>query len=232
MSDLKNESQAIKRKTRTKPKQIKKEISPEAQAELKKWQGKVENDLKQEAIKAAANPVRKYKERGMVSWIHELFKLNVAKCQTNVSWQQFKPRLVEVEHCHMYHTTDQAGKHQDKCSPIAGHFHYVKPKLDDKGVELLDAEGYPVMECSPPMRQVRTKMKSGSWKKKVEQVQFATDDGFKYDNHKHDFDYIGAETLQPKHYKVTPNVQDRYMNHLAHAQETLKDAGIKATEKR
>jgi hypothetical protein len=63
----------------------------------------------------------------------DTFKLEVAHFSKNVSFDDKRPILVPVEHCHFYHTYDSGGKKMAQCNSVSGHTHDVSIEVDSKG---------------------------------------------------------------------------------------------------
>lgn len=109
--------------------------------------------------------------------MHDLYKLESAEFQKNIAMDGEMPRYEPTAHCHFYHSVDKNGAKQDRCSPIASHFHIMEE------IE----EG--VYRCSGPKKFVldpKTKRK------------FIVD--VPEDNHTHDVKYLGSEEF--KHQKL------------------------------
>lgn len=79
--------------------------------------------------------------KGEHEFYHDLFKLEVANFQKNLSWNPKKPNLIPMEHCHIFHSYDSDGKKQTRCNAIGGHTHEVRIFPNEAG----DLVG----ECSP-----------------------------------------------------------------------------------
>jgi hypothetical protein len=63
----------------------------------------------------------------------DTFKLEVANCMKNLSYDDNQPLWVGVEHCHWFHTFDSNGRKMDKCNSVSGHHHDIKYGVDAKG---------------------------------------------------------------------------------------------------
>ena len=63
----------------------------------------------------------------------DLFKLQVANMLKNAGYDDEKPILQSLEHCHFFRTFDSSGKPQIKCNSVAGHHHEVKISVDKEG---------------------------------------------------------------------------------------------------
>lgn len=69
------------------------------------------------------------------------FKLQVAIMLRNISPFKNDPNIVQIEHCHIYHTHDSYGKEHISCNSVGGHYH-------DIGLEVVNGEWKAV--CSTP----------------------------------------------------------------------------------
>lgn len=140
-------------------------------------------------------PQRKYK--GHQEWDHDLFKLKLEKLKMNKSWIFRAPRLVDVEHCHFFHSVNpRTGAKNSRCTHIGGHFHEV---------EFEWVNGKPVTKCGPAMKEVKVKLPGR--KNYVTQVrplswpavnQKTGEELTLVDKHTHEIDYLWSETLSPK----------------------------------
>lgn len=117
-----------------------------------------------------------------VSFKSDLFKLEVAECQMNKSWNE-KPNLEEVEHVHFFHTYDSSGRQMARTNSVAGHFHVVdwKAQGDDMPVKINSVSG--------PMKEVKRKIK-GIWSRVAEPV-----DSILEDEHTHEITYRRSEDV-------------------------------------
>ena len=138
----------------------------------------------------------------------DLFKLEVAECNMNKSWND-KPSLEEVEHVHFFHTYDSDGRKMSRTNIVAGHFHVIESKDmgDDKPVKILSV--------SPPMREVKRKVR-GVWTKVAEPV-----DSVLEDEHTHEITYRRSEEVKAR--QISPaavNIE------AAEAQKTAPIPGV------
>jgi hypothetical protein len=89
----------------------------------------------------------------------DTFKLAAAMMKKNVGIQQDERDaakrarinsrtrgaiIVELEHCHIYHTYDSSGKEMSRCNHVGGHTHEITVSKD--------ADGNLVAKCSPPIQ--------------------------------------------------------------------------------
>ena len=114
---------------------------------------------------------------------HDLFKLEVAPLEKNISWNDV-PDWVKIEHCHFYHTFDSSGKAQVTCNQVAGHFHEIEVERNENG-EIVD------YKCvSGPMKYVFVKDKrTGRRVKKAVPYN-------ELDDHRHDMTYLKSDKIQ------------------------------------
>lgn len=122
---------------------------------------------------------------------HDLFKLKPSKFRRNMGYSDESILLVDIEHSHHFHTIDSSGKKQDACTPIGGHFHYVKVVGADDGKE-------PVLEISKPMKWI---LKAVPGKKKLQRVAVPLtcpnhEGAIVDDEHTHDYEYLGSEKIK------------------------------------
>src|SRR5882757_9459539 len=107
-------------------------------------------------------PKRKMKDQQVL--IHDLFKLLVSVHKKNVSWQKGIVKIVEIEHCHFFHTIDSTGIPNDACVPVSGHFHKVEWGFNE-------TTGEPFLKCGPPLHKVSRKTPLGV-KTFTEQIEY------------------------------------------------------------
>ena len=112
---------------------------------------------------------------------HDLFKLAAAPMVRNTSYEGQVPKLIDIEHCHIYHTIDSSGRKMDTCSAVGGHFHMMKVNQTEGGV--------PQVTCSPAMRYVLQKING-----RLQRVM-TTVPG---DDHTHEVVYLGSQKIQPR----------------------------------
>ncbi len=129
--------------------------------------------------------------RGSKEWRHDLFKLKLSMFKQNHSWKKYEPNIKEVEHVHFFHSTDKAGRPQDRSSVVGDHYHVVKTKVLPDGTI--------TAECGPPLRTVSYRQKNGKLVSKVESIQFYEGDDSAEntvtDTHTHQVEYMGSEML-------------------------------------
>jgi hypothetical protein len=132
---------------------------------------------------------------------HDLFRLEDAITQKNVSYNEKKPKWEDVPHRHYYHTVSSDGKDLDKSAPSAGHFHEVTLERNEEG-EILSAK------CGPP--KVMHKGKPYPYKN---------------DDHTHDVVYIESEMVQKR--KMNEDALQLMSIKTSHEQEVQKGvAGV------
>jgi hypothetical protein len=145
--------------------------------------------------KKTAGPIRRMK--GTTTFEHHLFKLGQATMLSNASYKQFQPKLIEMEHAHIFHSVnDKNGAENIYCSPTGGHFHQVTTEWAS------DADGNMVLikaECGVAIEKVKKKMRSGMVETRIEVVKFEVDDKDHplFDKHIHEVIYIDTEEINP-----------------------------------
>lgn len=115
----------------------------------------------------------------------DLFKLEVAECQLNKSWNEV-PMLESIEHVHFFHTYDSNGRKMARTNAVAGHFHVIEYQEQgpDKPVKIISVSG--------PMHEVKRKV-LGVWKKVVEPISEMLQD-----DHTHAITYRRTEKVQAR----------------------------------
>jgi hypothetical protein len=157
--------------------------------EQKEGQGR---PTKQKTVSSEPQAAEGFKRvfKGSREVVHDLFELKPAIFKQNISYQFFKPNLVDIEHKHFFHSIDKRGLPNHVSSDTAGHFHNMVLKADK--------DGNMVVECGPPMRSV-VKKNRGKETVVIEQVFYGAtsigDEGAIVDDHTHDINYIHAEKL-------------------------------------
>lgn len=63
----------------------------------------------------------------------DTFKLEVSNFSKNLSFDDKRPLLIGVEHCHFFHTFDSSGKHMTTSNQVGGHHHEVTVREDKNG---------------------------------------------------------------------------------------------------
>jgi len=181
------------------PKKNKPAIDPAESFEANEVDESTESNLSVATVGATAESnaplksiAREYKNQGDVD--HDLFKLTVAKMKKNVSWND-SPEIVDMEHCHMFHTVDSSGKRLDQSSAIGGHFHPIK---------VVAVEGQvPRLEVGPARKWVMKKKNGALVRTAVPIVlvaEFNDDENGNsqplIDNHSHGAVYLGSEKIK------------------------------------
>lgn len=155
-----------------------------------------------------AQQVQKRVIGGKAQIYTDLFKLDVAACNVNKSYNDV-PDIYEQEHCHWFHTYDSDGKKQTRSIAVSGHFHVIE--YEEQG------EGLPVkvISVSGPMREVKKRIK-GKWVKVVEPVSSDLED-----NHTHNIIYKKTDIVEIRTQRV------EVINAVAaEAQKTAPIAGV------
>lgn len=129
------------------------------------------------------------RQKGDLTYTHDLFKLKTAVSKHNVSYRKFEPILEDVEHTHFFHSHDRAGNPQKYCTIGAGHFHEV--------VVTTDARGDLVAKCGPAVRWDDVKSMSGKVKKQINTISWIHEakDMKIEDNHTHETFYMHSEEV-------------------------------------
>jgi len=130
---------------------------------------------------------------------HDLFKLKVAKLKRNVSWKYLVTDIVEVEHCHFYHSIDEKGKAQQYCVSVAGHFH----KIDVDWSEFGDDNRGPKVTVGPALEFKYVKLRGGGKRqvKRIVPVSFDRENPGTgeiiqiKDSHTHAVEYLDTEPI-------------------------------------
>lgn len=129
--------------------------------------------------------------KGQETIYHDVFRLEVANLVRNESFNDI-PLLVEIPHSHRFHNVNSDGKPQDKCSPVAGHFHEMIIEEND--------EGEMRVICGPAKKFARNKR----GKKIIVDVVTHKDDFDRpvIDNHTHEVTYLQSEEIVRRVYKT------------------------------
>lgn len=130
-----------------------------------------------------SNGQPKRQMKGSKEVYHDLFKLRPAPMKKilgvpNERLLRTNPdavRMVDVEHCHFFHSVDSNGRPQKYSSSIGSHCHEVKITLDENGDF--------IAECGPPLR------KFGNSRVEIKGS---------YDNHTHEVIYIESEQFKAR----------------------------------
>lgn len=118
---------------------------------------------------------------------HELFKLLPAPMIKNVSFSD-KPRYIELEHCHLFHSIDSTGRVQNASNAVGNHFHTVTIVKNPDGSLRYGRDGKPEIEVSPPMRKVERRTPEGRIVIETERIP--------YDGHRHEIEHLGSDKIQ------------------------------------
>lgn len=119
---------------------------------------------------------------------HDLFKLEIAQVKKNRSFKKGHVKIEEIEHTHVFHTYDSAGRAKKYCEPVAGHFHEIKWYTND--------DGKLVAECGPALQEKYVK-RGGMQQKKIAPIVWEDEinDQVVEDNHTHTCVYRWSEEL-------------------------------------
>jgi len=63
----------------------------------------------------------------------DLFKLEVDNMLKNQGYDDTKPILTTIEHCHFFRTINSSGKKQENCNFVGGHVHKMSFEIDKNG---------------------------------------------------------------------------------------------------
>jgi hypothetical protein len=139
-------------------------------------------------IKAKKQARRSY--TGTQTVTTDLFKLGIAKVIKHDSGategahpESHSNEFTTYEHTHPYRTLDKLGRLQDKCVPIAGHFHLVEVELSN------DPDVPPTIKSVSPPMVMGNRKENG----RVVQKPVPAND---YDFHVHDVEYIRSGDFQ------------------------------------
>lgn len=140
------------------------------------------------------------RQKGEMSYTHDLFKLKVATSLHNVSYRKFKPQLEKMDHVHFFHSHDRNGNTQKYCSMNAGHFHEITTSVDK--------DGNLKATCGPALRWEDSKSKSGKLKKELKTIGWYDEDKDQdiLDDHTHEVTYSHSEEISDN--KMRAQVQE------------------------
>jgi len=150
----------------------------------------LEKLAKLEASKKDVNENHGRMIKGQKDVFHDLFRLELANTQKNLSYTLDDPIWVPLEHKHFFHTVDSNGKPQSSCVASAGHMHKIYVEKDENGNL--------IAKCGNAYKHKRNK-KTG---KLIEiPVKFASGDEDvpdKIDEHTHDVTYLQSEVFKQR----------------------------------
>lgn len=143
-----------------------------------------EDSEMEELPKGVEAPVIERRYTGQESVDSDLYKLEVAIMKKNVALRPHKekPDWKYFEHTHVFRTYDSAGRKQEACSPVGGHFHEVVIKSNPKG-------GVPIIEISGPKKKITV----GSGENSREEVIDVPGD-----SHTHKIAYLRSDKIQKR----------------------------------
>lgn len=134
---------------------------------------------------------------GRVKIAVDTFKLESAKMIKNIGFGK-RPKLEDMEHCHIYHTYDSNGSKLKGTNQVGGHYHEIEVSIDEKTGDL-------VGKCSPPIQNLRSETIVGK------------------DLHIHQVRYLKSEKIELR--KVHANAESFATNYLK--EDRTKTAGLK-----
>lgn len=110
----------------------------------------------------------------------------------NESYKKGMPKIVKLDHTHVFHSINSQMKPQDTTSTVGGHFHKIRYEMG--------ADGTPkIVEVGPPMTYKYVTRAGGVQKRICVQVGWDDETGDEsrkvLDTHTHDFEYIHSEEL-------------------------------------
>lgn len=158
------------------------EKAPVTQEDLDK-QAQIKELEKQAASEKAERAKRVYKNA--VELDHDLFKLEPATMMKNISFTE-EPHYVRLEHCHIFHTINSAGKKQVVSSHTGGHFHEVEVIKEGTDIEP------PVLKVGPPLKHAWQRYRRT---KRTKKITVPFDDA---DKHGHAVTYLRSEKIRPR----------------------------------
>ena len=88
--------------------------------------------------------------KGTTEIDHDLYKLGVSKMKRNVGLNG-AVEIIELEHCHIFHTVDSNGRPQTTCSPVGGHHHEIEV--------IPQADGVPLIKMSGPRKWIKKRVR-------------------------------------------------------------------------
>lgn len=136
----------------------------------------------------------------------DLFKLLPTGLKRNISIEKDQPNLIDVEHCHFYHSMNERnGQANTEAVPVGGHTHKITINWD-KSVTIkktlpngkeMTYEG-PEVICGPPVAKKRKKIQGRGWVNVDVPVKFKRDPDLgedMVDDHTHEVAYIRSEII-------------------------------------
>jgi len=175
-----------------------------------------EDAISEEALRYDPKPVQiKRVAKGSRLFTHDLYKLEVANFQKNLSWKAGQPNLVPVQHVHFYHSHNSRGKPLDSANLQNGHTHKVTVEVD--------AEGNLIGKCGPPIKLVKKQLRSGRVLKQWRPVQFLDETQYDdtgeskliTDDHRHVITYMHSEELSDAKLKAIHDADKKKLQNLA-----------------
>ncbi len=110
----------------------------------------------------------------------DLWKLLVEKTKINDNYNaEQEPIWVYLEHTHVFRTVDSSGEIQHNSSPMAGHVHPV--------TVVRNPDGIPTITVGPASVYRKVKLRGRTQRTLVPLPD---------DDHTHDFQYLGSESIQ------------------------------------
>ena len=137
-------------------------------------------------------------QKGSRQFMHDLYKLELARFKKNTSYRKFAPILSEAEHIHFYHSHNSNGKPLEYANFVGGHTHKI--------ITSVDANGHATAICGPAVKLVSKTNRAGRTRKVYEEIKFIDsnqggedgDDKIIPDDHTHVVAYQHSEELSDK----------------------------------
>lgn len=152
---------------------------------------KVKGPKEKQARSIAMKSDQKRKYKGEQKIDSDLFRLKLAKARKNMSWDEKKVQLEDVEHSHFFHTFDSDGRKQKYSAAVGGHFHEIFYEENEDGVAIITG-------ISEPLQMVKRTNDEGRMVTVAEPLPAKLKD-----RHTHEIEYIQSQTIT----KRTANAQ-------------------------
>lgn len=146
---------------------------------------------------SALNTIKKQQEnwrveKGSRVFTHDLFMLQPSKMLKDLGFDPADPKIVELEHQHVYHSINSQGIPQVKSTQIGGHYHRVE-------ITGYEENGRPIMKCTSGPLETKYVRRRGMTVKEEAPVMIAGE----VDSHQHEMVYIFSDEIKP-HKKINP----------------------------
>ena len=158
--------------------------------------------------------------KGNREFRHDLFHMSVEKAIRNDTFRKgvVVPRF--VEHKHIFHTHNSAGKAQTYTNKVLGHYHEIKWKVDKDG-EL-------VATCGPAIRDTQVKRAGKIRTKRAQPVTWIDEENERLvtDDHKHKMTYEHSEYLSQNKIKAAQTAGQMIQQQQAKEAQLASDVGL------